>query len=123
LNDSPRTNPQRSIERSRASSIASVDGGPTARRPARLHFWTSWNDALPLTPCADARDGEAALEQEAADRLIHGVVAPDVLAEHQDPPVRLAQGGGMYPAGPLERRLALARRIRKGQDDLRGQPR
>src|SRR5205807_6307936 len=60
LKDPSRTNPQSSIPRSRASSTARLDGAPTATRPARaarLAFWTSSNDARPLTHASTPGSG------------------------------------------------------------------
>ena len=95
--------------RSAASSTASEVGAPTPTRigaPATAAFCTSSNESRPLTQSTDPLQRQQAVEQRAADHLVHRVVAPHVLAEVD----RLAGGreetGRVEAAGAREGRLA-----------------
>ena len=101
LSASPRAKPMSVIRCSRASAIASEVGAPTptrigAARDRRLL------DELEREPAADAEhelaQRHAAVEQRAADHLVHRVVAPDVLAHGEQGPRRVEQPGRVQAA-------------------------
>ncbi len=99
------------MPRSAASSIASEVGAPTPTRigaPATAAFCTSSNDSRPLTQSDVLVQRQQAVEQRAADDLVHRVVAPDVLAHEQQLAGRREEAGGVQAAGAREGRLAQA---------------
>ena len=97
----------RSSARRTASGLGGAPTPTSTGAPASAAFWTSSKESRPET---QSRGGPAAaaVEQRAADDLVHCVVAADVLAHEQ----RLARGaeqaGRVQAAGAREGRLAQA---------------
>ena len=96
----PRRNPTRVRPASSASSAASDDGADTAARtgmPAVTAFWTSSNEARPLTSRREAGQRQLPLAQRPADHLVDGIVPADVLAQRQQLAIGREQPGRVQP--------------------------
>ena len=107
--------------RSPASATASEVGAPTPTRigaPATAAFCTSSKDRRPLTHSTRSCSGARAVEQRAADHLVHRVVAPDVLAGSSSSPVGVEQPGGVQAARARE--LGLLEALGQGGEQLPG---
>ena len=83
--------------------------------PASTAFCTSSKLTRPLRQATAPRQRVAPAEQHRADRLVHRVVAADVLAQHEQLAAGVEQRGGVQAAGAVEG--VLARRA-PGRDAL-----
>ena len=64
-------------------------------------------------------DREQAVEEGPAQHLVHGVVAPHVLAEHEQFAGRGEEGGGVQAAGLVEGGLLRGELLRELEENFR----
>ena len=86
--------------------------------PAAIAFWASSKPGPPADDQARLR-GRLAGQHPGPRHLVDGVVAADVLADHESLAVGGEEPGGVHPAGAAEDGLARAQRLRQPSYDVR----
>ena len=103
--------------------MARLDGADTAATsgmPASTAFWTISNDVRPLTNSSVPRSGSASRSSIAADDLVHGVVAADVLGTLEQRAVEVEEPGRVQAARLVEDGLGGAQAVRTATRRPRG---